>query len=228
MIGTLIVIEGSDGSGKTTQSHLLVNYLKHNSLPVKYFDFPQYYNSFHGKIIARYLRGELGNMREISPYLITLAFALDRASVKKEMDRLLKKGGYIIANRYATSSMVYQSAKFKRKKEQNAFLKWNYELEYMVNKIPHETVVIYLYVPWRIGKKLTRKKANRAYLNGKKEDIHETDLEYRKAVESMYMQLSKKYKHWVTIDCVEKNKILPPHIIHEKILKLLKDKNILI
>lgn len=219
--GVLIVIEGSDGSGKTTQAQLLLNYFKKRSLPVKYVDFPQYYSSFHGKIIARYLRGELGDINHISPYFVSLAFAVDRATTKREMDHFLKKGGYIIANRYATSSMVYQAAKFKNKKEQTEFLKWNYDLEYSVNKIPREDIVIYLHVPWQIGRKLTRQKGTRAYLHGKKEDIHEADFEYRKAVEAMYLRLAKKYKHWVRIDCIEDNKMLSPQIIHQKILDIL-------
>lgn len=226
MKGYLIVIEGADGAGKTTQAQLLVNYIKTHSFPVKYVDFPQYYNSFHGKIIARYLRGELGTIDQVSPYFVSLAFAVDRASAKKEMDHFLKKGGYIISNRYATSSMVYQAAKFKDTKDQKEFLKWNYELEYIVNKIPHENIVIYLHIPWQIGIKLTQKKGDRAYLEGKN-DIHEVNPDYRQAVETMYLKLAKQYKHWVTINCVKDDSILSREIISQKILEALRQKKIL-
>jgi len=226
MKGFLIVIEGSDGAGKTTQAHLLVKYLKNHSFPVKYVDFPQYYNSFHGKIIARYLRGELGTIDQVSPYFVSLAFAVDRASAKKEMNLFLKKGGYIISNRYATSSMVYQAAKFKDPKDQEEFLKWNYELEYKVNKIPHEDIVIYLHVPWQTGTKLTQNKDSRAYLDGKSQDIHEANLTYRQAVETMYLQLAAQNKHWVTIQCMENSHILPPAVIHKRILEVLKKKKL--
>lgn len=226
MSGCLIVIEGGDGAGKTTKAKLLVNYLKKHSIPVRYLDFPQYYNSFHGKIIARYLRGELGTIDQVSPYFVSLAFAVDRASAKKKMQSFLKKGGYIVSNRYATSSMVYQAAKFKKYKDQEEFLKWNYDLEYTVNKIPREDIVLYLHVPWQIGMKLTKERGDRAYLNGKSEDIHEANLKYRVAVEKMYLRLIAQHKHWVQIDCAKSDKMLSPEIIHQKILTVLKDKKI--
>lgn len=222
--GKLIVIDGGDGAGKATQAQLLINYLKKNKIPVKYYDFPRYYQSFHGQTVARFLRGEFGSLDQISPYLASLAYALDRASAKKEMDDFLKKGGFIIANRYASSNMGHQGAKFTNKKQKEDFLKWVYELEYKTHRIPKEDLVIYLYVPWQIGWQLTKKKEKREYLQGKTMDIQEKDLDYRKKVEEMYLNLASRYKHWVKIDCVVKGKILPPEVIHQKIISLLKEK----
>jgi len=224
--GKLIVIDGGDGSGKTTQANLLLSYLKGKGMPVKYFDFPQYYKSFHGKTVAKFLRGEFGNIDQISPYLASLAYALDRASVKKEMNAFMEKGGYIIANRYATSNMAHQGAKFKDEEQREDYLKWVYELEYKVHKIPQEDIVIYLYVPWEIGLKLTTKKGEREYLKGK-EDIQEKDLLFRKASEEMYLKLAKRYKHWIKIDCVENGKLLTPEEIHKKNIKVLEENKII-
>jgi len=225
--GQLIVIDGGDGSGKTTQTKLLINYLKKENIPTKYYDFPQYYTSFHGQTVARFLRGEFGSIDEVSPYLASLAYALDRVSVKKEMDNFLKKGGHIVSNRYVTSNLAHQSAKLKNKKKREEFIKWVYELEYKIHKMPKENIVIYLYVPWKIGMTLTTKKINRRYLKGRKQDIAEKNLGHRIASEKMYLELLAKNKHWVKIDCVVDGKILSPEIIHKKIIQILKEKNLL-
>jgi dTMP kinase len=224
--GVLIVIDGGNGSGKTTQTQLLVNYLKKNSMPVKYVDFPQYYSSFHGKTVAKFLRGEFGKIDQVSPYLASLAYALDRASIKNEIEDFLNQGGVIIANRYATSSMAHQGAKFEDEKKREEFLKWLYELEYKVHKIPKENLVIYLHVPWQIGKELTNKKKSRDYLKGK-EDIEEKDIKNRINSEKLYLKLAKKYKHWVTINCIVNGQILSPEKIHQQILKELAKRQII-
>jgi dTMP kinase len=220
--GKLIVIDGGDGSGKTTQAQLLVSYLREKKIPVKYVDFPQYYKSFHGKTVAKFLRGEFGSMNEVSPYLASLAYALDRASIKREMDEFLALGGIIVANRYATSNMAHQAVKCKTEKEQNEFLKWIYELEYKVHKIPKENLVIYLHVPWKKSLELTQTRGDRAYLKGMKQDIAEKDLEHRKASEAMYMALAKKHRHWKTVECIEKGEIISREDIFKKILELVQ------
>lgn len=225
--GKLIVIDGGNGSGKTTQTKLLIDYLKQNKIQVRSVDFPQYYSSFHGKTVAKFLRGEFGTLDQVSPYLSSLAFAVDRASIKREMDDFLAKGGYIVANRYATSSLAHQSAKFSDSTKQNEFLDWLYDLEYKVHKIPKENVVIYLYVPVDFGKKLTLKKGKRAYLKGQNEDIEENDHAYRIKTEKMYLQLAKQYKHWHKIDCIKNNNLLPVETIHQEIIKTLKQQKII-
>src|SRR3989338_903815 len=225
--GKLIVIDGGDGSGKTTQAKLLFRYLKSYKVPTKYFDFPQYYSSFHGKTVAKFLRGEFGNINQVSPYLASLAYALDRASAKNEMEFLLKKGGYIIANRYATSNTAHQGAKFFSIKEREHYLKWVYELEYKIHRIPKEDIVIYLYVPWQIGSKLTENRKKRKYLQGQTKDIHEKDLNHRIEVDKMYLSLAKRYRHWVKIDCVVRGKLLSPQEIHKKLIAVLQERKII-
>lgn len=222
--GKLIVIDGGDGSGKTTQSELLVSYLKAQKVPVKAFDFPQYYTSFHGKIVGRFLAGEFGKLDEISPYLASLAYALDRASAKDEMDLWLSHGGVIVCNRYATSNMAHQGARLPEDKRAE-FLEWIDELEYKVHKIPRENIVIYLHVSWEVATELTKKKGDRAYL-GDRKDILESDQDHRQEAERMYISLAKKRKNWVIIECVENGTIVSKEAIHQKILTVLRERNL--
>ena len=219
MQGKLVVFEGIDGSGKTTQLKLLVDYLKSNSIPYETIDFPRYRDSFHGKTISRYLKGEFGDTDSVSPYLISLAYSLDRVTAKREMNKWLKEGKIIVANRYATSNMAHQAAKLPPKKRED-FLKWEYELEYRVNKIPKENLVIYLHVPITIAQELLIKRGNR--------DTHEKKIEFLTTSQSMYQKLSQKYSHWVKVDGVDKNGVLlPKETIHKSILKKLRENKIL-
>jgi dTMP kinase len=220
--GKLIVIDGGDGSGKTTQAQILVDYFKKQNVPVKYYDFPRYYSSFHGRLVGRFLAGEFGQLDQISPYLASLAYALDRASVKEEMDEWLAKGGVIICNRYVTSSMAHQAARLPEEKRKE-FINWLDELEYRQHKMPRPDLVIYLYVPWQIGLQLTAKKADkRGYVKGA--DLAEKDIKHRQEAEKMYLYLAKTQKNWIKIDCVKNRKILPVGEIHEKIKKIIMNK----
>jgi dTMP kinase len=223
--GRLIVIDGGDGSGKATQSELLKTYLITQEKQVKYMDFPRYYSSFHGRIVGRFLAGEFGALDSVNPYLASLAYALDRASAKEEMDDWLSAGGYIISNRYATSSMAHQAARLAVDKRME-FIDWIDELEYKVHRIPREDIVVYLYVPWKIGYDLTLKKNDRKYLKTKM-DIAEKDMDHRRKAEEMYLNLVKSRKNWVMINCVKNGEILPKKDIHELIVHVLMDKKLI-
>jgi dTMP kinase len=223
--GKLIVIDGGDGSGKTTQSELLIDHLTKSGHKVKYMDFPRYYRSFHGRVVGRFLNGEFGSLDRVSPYLSALAYAVDRAGTKEEIDAWLSQGGILVCNRYATSSMAHQGARLPKEK-QDEFIQWLDELEYKVHKIPREDVVIYLYVQWKIGYKLTLLKKERKYVNGQL-DIAEKDMNHRRQSEDLYLRLARERKNWITIDCVENGKILPKEVIHQKILTALNERKII-
>src|SRR3989344_6477126 len=105
--GKLIVFEGIDGSGKSLQLKLLKKYLDLHRIPNKVIDFPRYKKSFHGETVARYLQGEFGSINDTNPYLVSLAYALDRASAKEEMNKWLSEGQVVLADRYATSNMAH-------------------------------------------------------------------------------------------------------------------------
>ena len=222
--GKLIIIDGADGSGKDTQGQLLLDKLRKEEMPVRYFDFPRYYTSFHGKMVGRFLRGDFGDLDQVSPYLASLSYALDRASVQEEIEERLLREGIVLCNRYVTSNIAHQGAKLPGK-ERKKFLDWVDELEYRVHRMPREDLVIYLYVPWEIGMKLTQKKmGKRRYIKGA--DIAEANIKHRQEVEKMYLWLAKNKRKWVKIDCIKNNKILPKDVIHTKILRVLKKRKI--
>lgn len=225
--GKLIVIDGGDGAGKATQAKLLLDYLKSKKIPVKYVDFPRYYSSFHGQMVGRYLSGEFGNVQAVSPYLISLAYAVDRAGMRDEINDWLKNGCIVIANRYTTTSLAYMAAKFKKGKKREEFIEWLDELEYRIHLLPREDLLLYLDVPPKIGQKLVDQKEKRSYTKGKKRDIHEANLIYLEEVERVYLSLIKKKKNWLKINCLTDHQIKPIPVIHEEILKVLKERKII-
>ena len=216
--GKLIVIEGSDGSGKTTQTKLLIEELKKRKVKIRQIEFPRYYTSFHGDIVARFHRGEFGTIDAVSPYLISLAYALDRLSLRDELNEWLKKGYTVIANRYVPSSLAHQAAKMPER-EREKFVEWLSELEYRVHKMPKEDLVIYLFVPWQIGMELSQQ-ARKEYLKGKK-DIAEVNSKHLEETEKMYHYLLKKKKNWVKIDCVKNGNLKSKEEIQKEIQKLI-------
>lgn len=226
--GKFVVIDGGDGSGKATQAGLLAGFLKKKGLKVKLIDFPRYYSSFHGQMVGRFLSGEFGDLNSVSPYLASLAYALDRAGAKEEMEEWLSGGGIIVSNRYVTSSLAHQSAKFPAGRKREEFMRWLDELEYRVHRMPREDIVIYLYVPWKISLELTKKKEKRAYISGEKQDIAERDILHRQKSEKMYLWLARHKKNWVQVNCVDKRgELRTPETIHRAIVAALGQKNII-
>ena len=216
MVGKLIVIEGIDGSGKTTQTRMLVGRLRAEGYPVETIDFPQYYNTFFGKMVARYLRGEFGNLKQVSPYFAALLYAGDRFEQREHIRRWLAEGKIVVANRYASANMGHQASKIPRGAARNAFIKWMDELEYGVFGIPRADRVLFLYVPTKIAQQLIDRKGKgmRKYANGKKRDLHEASKTHLLETEKAFLQLCRSQQEWCRIDCVKAKRIMFPEQIH--------------
>ena len=223
--GKLIAIEGVDGSGKSTQARRLFAYFKKRGLTAKIVDFPRYETSFYGQMAGRFLQGSFGSPLEVNPYFASLPYALDRLGAKDQIEDWLRGGCLVIANRYAPSNLAYQGARLEGKKEQEEFWDWAEQMEYQVNKIPREDIVIFLHLPARISQKLAYQRSKKTG----KSDVYEKNLAYLEAVEKAYLKLAKRFPHWLTIECLSaaRDKILSPAGIEKKIIQGLEERGII-
>jgi dTMP kinase len=214
--GKFIVIDGSDGSGKTTQTKLLIEKLKEDGREVAHYDFPQYGKTIFADMVGRYLDGEFGDVDDVSPYLGSLMYAGDRFVASERIKADLEAGKVVVANRYIQSNMGHQTAKINDPAEKKKFLDWLFKLEYETYGIPRADLVFYLRVPFQIAQKLVDKKDARVYTS-KQRDIHEGNGDYLERVDRTYLELSKNFPEWKMIDCTQGDVILPPEEINKKL-----------
>lgn len=220
MKGKLIVIEGVDGSGKSTQVKWLFNYLKRKKIPVKTISFPRYGNVY-GKVIRKILTSQWG--KYLSPYIVALPFALDRRAARRQMLNWLKEGELVIVDRYVWSSMAHQGAKFEGEK-QARLLRWVYNLEYKTNQLVKENVVIFLSLSAKASQKLIQKRVG----SKGKRDLVDLDAEHQQKVVGVYEQLAKRYSHWRVISCVDrKEELRSKSEVHKEMVRVLQEEKII-
>lgn len=222
--GKLVVIEGSDGSGKETQSRKLVKHLEINNIPNFYIDFPRYQTSMWGEMVGRYLQGEFGAINEIHPQLASILYAGDRLSAKGKIEEALVAGKIVVANRYVGSNLAHQSAKYEDIVEQELFINWLEKLEYEENEIPREDGVLFLYMPYDVAQELKIKQRITA---GEKADIHEADADFLRKSVDQFLLIANRTPHWTVIECAEDGEPLPIEMIHQKILTALEERGLL-
>src|SRR5258708_1619076 len=187
--GKLIVIEGADGSGKATQARLLSRALEEYG-PVASYEFPRYKQSEFGRLIGRSLTGEFGDFLNLSPYLSSLPYMLDRARAKYLLIESLKEGN-VVCDRYTPSNIAFQSAKLKPA-ERKEFITFLERAEYEELGLPAPDLVVYLSVPTSITSELLLKKEKRAYIGVGEKDQYEKNVEYQQEAMNIYRDLSKK------------------------------------
>lgn len=223
--GKLIVIDGTDGSGKATQVALLAKRLKKEGRTVKIVDFPEYYKNFFGAFIGHCLSEQYYNWLGVHPKIASVVYAADRWESSEELRDWLKKGYIVIANRYVSANQIHQAGKIKSAKKRNDFMKWLDKMEYDVFKIPRPNITLYLDLPTKIVLQLLKKressKMKREYLK-KKKDVHENDVNFLINSRKSALKLVKEIPNFIKIECSEKGKILSCEIIHEEVYKKIK------
>lgn len=206
--GLLVVIDGIDGSGKTTQINLLTKSLEEKQIPYGVISFPRYGDNIYGKLVRRYLKGEFGSINEVNPYLMALAYAGDRALAKFQIEQWLKEGKVVLANRYVSSSKAHLGANLAEEKREE-FIKWLDELEYKTNGIPKEDLTILLSVDAKIGQQ-----------NSTDQDIHEKNIQHLERASKIYLDLAKSEDNWYVVDCMKDGEMKTQRDIHREIVSL--------
>lgn len=212
-----IVIEGSDGCGKQTQTEMLVNRLVEDGHEVEAFAFPNY--SKEGcYFVERYLKGDYGEANDVDPKLASVFFTLDRLYVKDRIEAALSAGKIIVSDRFSAANFAHQGAKIKNDKERGHFFKWLTQLEEVAG-IPQPTLYLVLNVPFDVSQTLLKKRQEG---ESSQPDIHERDVLHQQASRQVYLDLCRNWpKTYKLIDCpVEAGKIAAPETIHELVYKV--------
>jgi dTMP kinase len=212
-MGKLIVLEGTDGSGKSTQFKLLTERLEALKAPFKHAVFPRY-SEPSSALIKMYLGGEFGsNPSDVNSYAASAFYAVDRyASYKQDWGNWYQKGGLVLCDRYTTSNAVHQASK-EAPENREKFLHWLYEFEYDKLELPKPDLIIYLDVPTDFTERLMR---GREEKTGTKADIHEKDMDYLMTCRNTG-RAAAAYYGWTVIDCVKDGAMRSIEDIHEEI-----------
>ncbi len=218
-MGKIIVIEGTDASGKQTQTDLLYEFLKKENTNVMKLTFPDY-KSETSIFVRMYLAGDFGDTADsVDAKTASVFYAADRyASYKTKWEDFIKKDdSIIIFDRYVTSNMVHQAAKYENEAEKNEFLDWLYDFEYNIMGLPKPDKVIFLNMRFDLAKKLMENRKNKITDEASK-DIHERDCDYMKKCYDNACFVSKKYA-WDEVKCFDGDEIRTIEDIHEEIRK---------
>ena len=211
--GIFIVIDGPDGSGKATQTKLLVERLKSLGHKIETISFPQYGQKSAGPL-EEYLSGKYGGPDDVGPYKGSIFFAVDRFDASKKIQDWLESGAHVIADRFVGSNMGHQGAKIKDNDERKKFFQWEQGFEHNLLGIPKPDINIILHVPTDITLELLK---NRNSKHDLQKDMHEEDPNHLRAAESSYLQMAELFENYQLIECTKNNQMLSKEEIHEKI-----------
>ena len=220
--GKLIVIEGTDCSGKETQAKLLLNRLKGDGVKIEERAFPMY-DTPTGKIIGGALLGKthigesvFPNASKVDPKVAALYYAADRLYNIGEINKMLDDGVNVILDRYVESNMGHQAGKLKDKQEKLDMMNWLESLEYDLLKLPRPDLVLFLYMPYQYTIELRNKR-------GEAPDEVEKDVDYLHNAEETYSMMAEKYNYDI-VHCVKDERIRTIEEISDDVYSLVKNK----
>src|SRR5579885_1550664 len=161
--GKFIVIDGTDGTGKATQTRLLIKRLQKAGHKVKVEDFPQYGKKSAGPV-EDYLNGLYGTAEGLGAYIPSVFYAVDRFAAAERIHRHLQQGFIVVSNRYVTSNMAHQGGKIANSSKPEKYFKWLEELEFKFFKVPKPDLEIILHLPAEVSLKLLKQRGPKFYL----------------------------------------------------------------
>ena len=217
----LIVLEGLDGAGKSTQVARLKEYLLARCGDLEYIHFPRYNAPVYGELIGRFLRGGFGALDAVHPQLVALLYAEDRHGAAPQLKEALEAGRPVLLDRYVYSNVAYQCAKLSHPDEREALREWILNTEFGAFDLPRPDLNLFLDVPLSfVASKLSaqRRGADRNYLGGGGADIHEASMGFQQAVREVYVRQASLDPKFLRIDCAdETGAMLPPDDIFARI-----------
>jgi dTMP kinase len=204
--GKFIVIDGTDGSGKTTQLNILKTKLEELGHSVEVADFPQY-NTKSAGLVEEYLSGKYGGVNDVNAYCASIFYAVDRYDASFKIRTWLKEGKIVLANRYTSANLGHQGSKVNNPLERKVFFNWLYDLEYNIFNIPKPNLSLILHVEAEIAQSLAKQRAREDW-EGKTKDIHEENLEHLQKSEAIYLEIAQSFPDFKLIKCTNNNTIL--------------------
>lgn len=202
--GYIIVIDGTDGCGKQTQSKILTQRLKDSGYPVKLQSFPNYDSPSSGPV-KMYLGGEFGDVNSMDSYQASSLYAVDRlCTFNRDLKGFYEEGGVLILDRYTQSNMIHQAGKLNSHQEVDKLLEWIDEFEFETLKLPRPDRVIFLDVPVGVSMKLMEERG--VHKTGTPKDVHEEDPNHLRHAYDAGKYVGNKFG-WDMIDCTENGKL---------------------
>lgn len=218
-LAKLIVIEGTDNSGKATQTALLVERLVRKGMKVGTMDFPRYTQNTFGKLIKESLMGLHGDFLQKDPRVASVLYAADRFEAKEELTSLLYENDIVVLDRYVSANMLHHGAKIADLTERQDFLAWLEHVEYEIFKIPKPDATIMLSISSDHRKMILQKMVQEGL---KTPDLAEKDDAYQQKVAQCAQWLSSIRPNWSTIQCSQGDTLRSIESIHEEILTHIK------
>lgn len=213
--GRFIVLDGPDGSGKKTQTDLLLETLKVSGYDAGMMDFPQY-GKVSAAMLEKYLNGEYG---QLNPEAASIFYAIDRFDASYKLRGLLSDGKIVLANRYVTSNAGHQGAKISDPNDRIKFFRWLDNLEFGTYNIPKPDLNIILHVPSEVAWELIQKRHEK---EERKTDIHEQDPDHLKRAEAVYLEIAELFPNTRLVECFENGRLLTPKEVHAKVWELVR------